>query len=180
MLMSRIIIFSLLSTLSFCFSQAQVKILKGVMLDKQSDEPIPYASVVFKKSNTGVLSDSIGRFTFNLKARPVDDTLEITSVGYTPALIPFTEMKDSASIIIYIAVLPSRHEAFVKARYNRALWFWRKIIANKERNDRHRFYNYGYEVYNKLELDLNNVNKKNWRKTSYLNLSISFWIMQIQ
>jgi len=44
----------------------QVKILKGVVLDKQSDEPITFASVVFKVSGGGILTDSIGRFSFPL------------------------------------------------------------------------------------------------------------------
>src|SRR5262245_53083107 len=128
---------------AFVFSvQAQVKILKGVILDKQSDEPIPYASAVFKKSGEGVLSDSLGKFTFELRSWPVGDTLVVNNVGYKPALIPFSDIKDSASITIYIEVLPPQHQAVVKAKYNRALWFWRRIIAHKPRNDRNHWSNY--------------------------------------
>ncbi|HXL55721.1 MAG TPA: DUF5686 family protein [Chitinophagaceae bacterium] len=151
-----------------CSVQAQVKILRGVILDKQSDEPIPYASAVFKKSGAGVLSDSLGKFILELKSWPVGDTLIVNNVGYKPTLIPFTDIKDSASITIYIEVLPPQHEAVVKVKYNRALWFWRKIIAHKEKNDKHHWDNYGYEVYNKLELDLNNVNKEKLEKNFVL------------
>src|SRR6476469_3797545 len=100
--------------------QAQVKILKGVILDKQSDEPISYASAVFKKSGIGVLSDSLGKFIFELKSWPVGDTLVVNNVGYKPTLAPFDRIKDSASITIYIEVLPTQHQATVKAKYNRA------------------------------------------------------------
>jgi len=120
-----------------CSVQAQVKILRGVILDKQSDEPIPYASAVFKKSGAGVLSDSLGKFILELKSWPVGDTLVVNNVGYKPTLIPFTDIKDSASITIYIEVLPPQHEAVVKVKYNRALWFWRRIIAHKSKNDKH-------------------------------------------
>jgi hypothetical protein len=48
----------------------------------------------------------------------------------------------------------------VKAKYNRALWFWKQIMKRKAENDKTKWDNYGYEIYNKLELDLNNVNKK--------------------
>jgi hypothetical protein len=56
----------------------------------------------------------------------------------------------------------------VKVKYNRALWFWRKIIAHKPQNDRRQYNNYGYEVYNKLELDLDNVNKQKLEKNILL------------
>ncbi len=140
-------------------TQAQVKNFKALILDKQSDEPIPFASAIFKKSKIGVLSDSAGTIFFNLKSGMIDDTLEITSVGYQPTLIPFSQMKDSTSMTLYIEVLPPQHEVFVRVKYNRALFFWRKIIAHKEKNDRHNYDNYSYEVYNKLEADLNNVNR---------------------
>ncbi len=149
----------------FCFAagimgaNAQVKILKGVVLDKQSDEPLPYASAVFKVSGRGVLTDSLGVFVFQFNNWPTGDTLEINNIGYKITQIPFNDIKDSAFITVYIEVLPPSHEAVVKVKYNRALWFWRKIIAHKDRNNRSRYDNFGYEVYNKLELDLNNVNK---------------------
>jgi len=139
-------------------AQAQVKILKGVVLDKQSDEPIPFAAAIFKISGKGVLTDSLGNFTFEFNNWPIGDTLELRSIGYKSTFIPFAAIKDSASITVYIEVLPPSHEAVVKVKYNRALWFWKKVIAHKPRNDKHQYDNYGYEVYNKLELDINNVN----------------------
>src|SRR5436305_647340 len=139
---------------------AQTKIIKGEVLDKQSDEPIPFAAVKFLIKGTGELTDSLGRFTVSLNDLDANDTLRITSVGYTPAQIPASELKDSTFITIQLSVLPPQHEVVVKSKYNRALWFWKKIIAHKPENDRKRFDNYGYEVYNKLELDLDNVNKE--------------------
>ena len=41
---------------------------------------------------------------------------------------------------------------------NKGLLLWRKIVQNKPRNDRYRFDNFSYELYNKLELDIKNVN----------------------
>lgn len=147
---------------------AQSKSLSGFVLDKQSDEPIPFASVVFFNSKRGVLTDSLGHFAFDFPGWPKGDTLRITSVGYHDVLIPFSAAKDSASITIYLEVLPPSQGATVKVKYNRALWFWRKIISHKPNNDKHRFDNYAYEVYNKLELDLNNVNKEKLEKNTLL------------
>lgn len=136
-----------------------MKTLRGVLLDKQSDEPIPFASAIFKVSGFGVLTDTAGMFSFRLHQWPTGDTLEFSSVGYKIVQMPVSGLKDSLFITVYLEVLPPRNEAVVKVKYNRALWFWRKIIANKPRNERSRYDNFGYEVYNKLELDLNNVDK---------------------
>jgi hypothetical protein len=44
----------------------------------------------------------------------------------------------------------------------------KRIIAHKPQNDRRQYNNYGYEVYNKLELDLDNVNKEKLAKNILL------------
>jgi hypothetical protein len=149
-------------------SYAQQRLLKGIVLDKQSDEPIPYASVLFKVNGRGMLTDSAGRFEFQVNTWPDGDTLQISNVGYKITEIPFAVIKDSVSLTVYIEVAPPKSEAVVKSKYNRALWFWKKIIANKPHNDRRTYDNFGYEVYNKLELDLNKVNREKLEKNFVL------------
>jgi hypothetical protein len=138
---------------------AQSTTISGVVADKQSDEPIPFAAISFRKDGRGTLTDSLGKFSLYIVGVHANDTLEISSVGYKIVRIPFSTLKDSAQFIVQLEVLPPQHETVVKSKYNRALWFWRKVIAAKPKNDRRRFNNYGYEVYNKLELDIDNVNK---------------------
>jgi len=152
-----------------CFTAgAQNKILKGVILDKQSDEPIPFASAVFKINGHGALTDSLGKFEMRLSAWPAGDTLEVSSVGYKLLLVPVSFTSDTFSHTFYLEVLPPQREAVVKVKYNRALWFWRKIMAHKPEHDRHNWENFSYEIYNKLELDLDNVNKEKLGKSKLL------------
>jgi len=47
----------------------------------------------------------------------------------------------------------------VRRKIDRGLLLWRKIVRRKKYNDRYRYANFSYELYNKLELDLNQVNK---------------------
>ena len=106
---------------------------------------------------------------FSLHNWPDGDTLELSNVGYKPTLIPIPpNQNDTLNITVYIEVLPPRNETVVKVKYNRALWFWRRIISHKDKNDRRELKNFGYEVYNKLELDLNNVNKDKLEKNLIL------------
>ena len=159
----------------FCsfFTQGQLKKLTGTVKDKQSDEPIPFASVVFKLSNKGVLTDSAGKFSVDYLSLLENDSVRVLSVGYKPLTIPIRGIKDSLFLELKIEVLPPSGEAVVKSKYNRALWFWRKIMANKDRNNRTRWDSYSYEIYNKLEMDLNNVNKEKLSK-NFLLKPLSF------
>ena len=139
-------------------ANAQYKNIIGYVKDKQSNEPITFASVFLTNSKMGVLTDTVGKFEFKFNQTTSADTLQIASVGYKIVFIPLALIKDSATIVIKLEVLPPATETVVKVKYNRALWFWKKIIQHKYTNDKTRWDNYAYEVYNKLELDLNNVN----------------------
>ena len=148
---------------------AQQKIFKGLVLDKQSYEPIPYVSVVFAKNSRGTVTDSVGKFGLSLSFSPTaDDSVRISTTGYKTLTIPWTALKDSSGITIFIEVLPPQLGVVVKTKYNRALWFWKKIMANKFKHEKGKFDNFSYEVYNKLELDLYNVNKGKLEKNGLL------------
>lgn len=142
---------------------SQRKILAGVVKDAHSDEPVPFASLYFKNSTIGKLSDSSGKFEFNLSQWP-SDTLEITCVGYQPYKLFIPSDKDSIAVGIIMERGTFNEGARVKTKINKGLFLWRKIVENKARNDKFRFQNFSYEVYNKLELDIKNLNFKKFSK----------------
>ncbi len=138
-------------------ANTQSKIIRGVVKDSHSDETIPFASIYFKNTQIGILSDSAGQFTLNINNWP-SDTLEITIVGYQPFQLAIDKSKET----IY-AIIPMERGTFmepvsVRVKVNKGLLIWRKIVKNKEQNDRFRFDNFSYELYNKLEVDLTNFN----------------------
>jgi hypothetical protein len=134
---------------------SQRKILAGVVKDAHSDEPIPFASLQFVNTTVGKLSDSSGKFEFNLAQWP-SDTLEITCVGYQFYKLYIPPGLDSITISIIMERGTFNEGAQVKTKINKGLFLWRKIVQNKSRNDKFRFQNFSYEVYNKLELDIKN------------------------
>ena len=144
---------------------AQNKILKGYIKDGLSDERIPFASVSFIGSKAGKLSDSAGNFAFRLHEWP-SDTLLVTYVGYRDfkialdtALIAKYAKGDVIEIPINMERGKLTNEVIVKKKVDRGLLMWRRIVRRKPFNDRYRFNNFSYELYNKLELDLNRINK---------------------
>ena len=142
---------------------SQRKIIAGVVKDAHSDEPIPFASLQFLNSTIGKLSDSSGRFEFYLSQWP-SDTLAITCVGYQPHKLFIPSDRDSITIDIIMERGIFNEGARVKTKVNKGLYLWRKIVENKARNDKFKFQNFSYEVYNKLELDIKNLNFRKFSK----------------
>ena len=160
--------FSLLLVINFviCFpllSFGQSKFISGVVKDSHSEERVPFASVSFKNSTVGKLTDSSGAFSFYLNKWP-SDTLEITCVGYQPFRIQIPLQKDSLQLNIMMERGTFNDGATVRIKVNKGLLVWRKIVEHKPKNDRYRFDNFSYELYNKLELDLKNINFEKFGK----------------
>jgi hypothetical protein len=152
------------SFLIVCFSVCgQQKIISGIVKDSHSEERIPFASISFRNTTMGKLSDSSGSFTFYLNSWP-SDTLEITCVGYQPFRIIINKAKDSVHLDIALERGTFSEGANVRVKVNKGLLVWRKIVENKANNDRYRFDNFSYELYNKLELDLKNFNFEKFGK----------------
>lgn len=154
--------------LSFGYVSAQQKFIVGFIKDKQSDEPLPFASVKFKKAGNGVLTDSAGRFRLVQQRTSPDDSLIVSSVGYKLLSFPASGLFDSAQVVFKLEVLPPANETVVKSKYSRSLWFWKRIMKYKDRNEKANWDNYSYEIYNKLEVDLLNLNTKKLNKNVFL------------
>ncbi len=156
------------------FGNAQTKVLKGVIRDEHSEERIPFASIHFRNSGGGKLTDSAGNFIFRFDGSWPKDTLEISYVGYLNYSIVFNDSllqrvyKDSLILNISLARGKYESEVVVRRKVDFGLLLWKKIVRRKERNDRYRFQNFSYELYNKLELDLNHVNKERLEKIKLL------------
>lgn len=148
---------------AFSITHAQQKIISGIIRDAHSEEPVPFASIQFKNTTVGKLSDSSGRFSFYLNNWP-SDTLEISSVGYQPYHLIFSPGSDSIEVTINMERGTFNEGVSVKVKVNKGLLVWRKIVQHKPENDRYRFDNFSYELYNKLELDLKNINFEKFGK----------------
>jgi len=154
---------------------AQVKILRGVIKDVHSLETIPFASIEFKKTSTGRLSDSAGAFEFRFNEWP-SDTLLITYVGYQDFLLPIDTnlIKNAKDNVVDITIQLERGkyaaEVVVKRKIDRGYLMWKRIVRRKPFNDRYRFTNFGYELYNKLEVDIKNLKPRRIEKIPLLNL----------
>jgi hypothetical protein len=136
------------------------KIIEGRVRDFTTGEPLPFATVFFPGTGTGMRSDIDGLFRFELDRLPAD-SLSVSVIGYAKQTFALQtglnyqrlqiEMERSAVMM---------RDFVVRFEKDPALNLVKKVIRNKPANNYDKAENYRYEVYNKLEMDINKIPKK--------------------
>ena len=155
--MKRIFTLLILALVFSSSSFGQTKV-SGVVLDN-SKQPIPYANVVFKGSNTGVVSNEDGRFYIESPDNFTE--LVVSFVGFPdktvklPQLVNYdfkvilTEGNTLKEVKIYSGKTSKKN--------NPALDILRKIWERRRKNGLKMFKQYEYEKYEKVEFDMNTI-----------------------
>lgn len=92
----------------FCSSYAQVGVVKGIVLDKQSENPLGGATIELLDAEiaTGVITDLDGRFI--LKNVPIGrQVLRISYIGYESTTIPNVDVTTGKDIFLNVTLLES-------------------------------------------------------------------------
>jgi hypothetical protein len=109
---------------------SQTRRISGSVRDANSDEPVPFASVSFKNSTSGDLTDSSGHFSFRFDQWP-SDTMVITCVGYQPITYVINKTRDSILVDLLMERGTFTEGVTVKVKVNKGLLLWRKIVQHK-------------------------------------------------
>lgn len=147
--------------------KAQQRLVFGSVSDPFTREKIPYVSLQWKKSGFGTLTDSIGNFKLAIPQNKVD-TLLVSYVGFETRNIPVSILKDSIQLNIQLGQLKTDKGVVVKTRSKRGFIWWQRIVKHKPQNDPYRYETYKYELYNKLEIDINNINRNSFNNIKLL------------
>jgi hypothetical protein len=138
---------------------SSAQLIQGKVVNSFTKEPVSFASVYWKVANQGGITDSMG--VFQIKPSPFAiDTIVVNYVGFEKMLFPYTASKAATPITLFLSETKMSEGATVKTKFNKGLRWWRAIVANKPSNNPYRFDNYAYELYNKMEFDLTNFDKK--------------------
>ena len=149
---------------------AQLTKVRGTVIDKETKEPIPFANVYFKGTKIGTITDFNGYFF--IETRTASDSLAVSFLGYKDVLKKISqhhfqeinfEMEKQGITLQEVKILPGENPAFALLR---------KIIDNKKKNSPSKLNSYQYEVYNKMEIDMNNIDDK-FKKRKVFKKSIS-------
>ena len=172
--MKRTILFSLLFASLFlsATSFAQQIILSGKVQDAHTKEPVGFASVYLTIALNGTTTDSAGNFSLHVELSS-KDTLLVSFVGYSLYKVALSSIDNKQPVIIEMERGNNNKEVVIKTKINKGLFLWKKIMSKKKYYDRYNLQNFGYESYNKLEVDLKNFNVTKARK-NFIFKSFSF------
>ncbi|MEI9944624.1 MAG: DUF5686 family protein [Chitinophagaceae bacterium] len=146
---------------------AQSITISGTIRDAHTQEPVSYASVYLSSSGIGTMSDSSGFFSFHVN-NSTTDTLIISYVGYENFKISLNSLNDNTTIEVQLLRGIANTGVVIKTSINKGLFLWRKIMSKKQQYNRHNLTNFGYEAYNKLEIDIKNFNLDRVKKNILL------------
>ncbi len=136
---------------------AQTKV-SGIVLDN-SKQPVPFANVVFKGSQTGVVSNEDGRFY--IESSENYTALIVSFVGF-----PDKEVKLPKQVNYDFKVILTEGNTLKEVKIfagktskknNPALDILRKIWERRRKNGLKMFKQYQYDKYEKVEFDMNTI-----------------------
>ena len=76
--------------------------VEGLVVDKESGEPITFANVAIAGENIGTISDEDGSFSIKIDKQFNENTLGVSFVGYETCYIPINDL-DNAKLVIELA-----------------------------------------------------------------------------
>lgn len=141
--------------------EAQKTIVRGTVTDAATREALPFVNVAFKNSKIGTTTDLNGRFS--IETYYPTDSMIASFVGYKPQALRVR--KDRDQTIHFKLEEGSVQLKEVVVKYDKkfkdpAIALMKKVVNNKKINNREKLDAYEYEVYNKIEFDLNNIDEK--------------------
>ncbi|HTG65251.1 MAG TPA: carboxypeptidase-like regulatory domain-containing protein, partial [Flavobacterium sp.] len=165
-------LFFILSVFSSLFAQTKVS---GIVVDK-SNQPVPFANIVLKGSNTGVMSNEDGRFY--IESPNTYTALIVTSVGFSDREVTLekavnynfkVQLKEPEvlkEVVIYTGKTSKKN--------NPALDILRKIWERKRKNGLYMFDQYQMEKYEKVEFDMNTIDSAFMKKKLFKGMEFVF------
>ena len=149
-----IILFFLLLLVS-ATSAAQTVTVRGVVRDSLSRKPIPFASVLLKGTDRGVLTDEKGRYSIT-SALPFDSVMA-SSLGYSTRTVPSKKGSKikldidlvSTGVMLGEVIAKPKRQHYTK-KNNPAVAFMEKIRATSDLNDPRRNPHYNYDKYERI------------------------------
>ena len=152
----------LLSLVFACVdAKAQRTLVTGHVIETESQEPIPFANVYFKDSKIGATTDEYGNY--RIETYYPTDSLIVSVLGFKRQAQRVKP--DKAQVLDFklevagISLGPVNIVADKKTK-DPAVELMKKVVRNKAANNREKLEAYEYDVYNKIEFDMNNINEK--------------------
>lgn len=153
---------------------AQTKV-SGIVVDA-SNQPVPYANVVFKNSSTGTVTNEDGHFY--IESDQTYRTLIVSFMGFETKEInlpkevnydfkvTLSDGNKLKEVVVYSGKTSKKN--------NPALDILRKIWARKRKNGLNMFNQYQMEKYEKVEFDMNSIDSAFMKRKIFKGMEFIF------
>ena len=133
-------------------------VVKGKVTDATSGDPIPFVNIIFKGTTSGTTTDFEGNYTAKTTS-PVD-SLVVSYMGYTTRTKKVQRGVTQVLNFQLSEEVTSLQEIVFLAGENPAFEILRKVMKNKNINDKRKLSGYEYDTYTKIEVDVDNMSDK--------------------
>ncbi|MCH8331376.1 MAG: carboxypeptidase-like regulatory domain-containing protein, partial [Bacteroidetes bacterium] len=151
---------------------SQQLLLKGRVIDRHTEEPLPFVNVYLQGTTIGTTTNLEG--FYSLISKKISDTLVASAIGYDKGKKNVTEKAEQILNFKLDRSNINLSEVVILAGENPAHEILRNIIDNKAGNNKESLDFYQFEVYNKLELDIDDISDEFMQKKYFRPFSFIF------
>lgn len=142
--------------------------VSGRVIDQENEQPVPYVSVVFKNTQIGVLTDSLGQFS--LSSKEVVDSISFSTVGYLSQTIGIEPQLTTSELIVKLKHdLVKLSEIQVMPDDGPVRRILKEMVDRKKLNNPDKYDRYSYRKYTKWEYHLQHVGEKLIQSKAFRN-----------
>lgn len=138
-------------------SMAQTTRVLGHIVDSITGEPLPFVNVIFSGTNTGTTSDFEG--LFKLESASASDSIVVSSMGYKKVTLPIKRNQFQEVYVYLVTENITLDEVIIRPGENPAEILLKKVQDRKKINDPDQIPFYEVDVYNKVQIDANNLSE---------------------
>ncbi len=144
---------------TFCAVQSalgQKTIVKGTVRDKSTGELMPFVRIQFQDTKTGAFTDTLGNYI--LESYYTSDTLVFYFSGYQRLKVRVKKDQEQTINVELEIIVTEMDDVVIRPPDEpRSTTLHKKVVANKDINNKEKLEAYEYELYNKLQFDVNNL-----------------------
>lgn len=148
-------IFCILSSLCF----AQQTVVSGRVTEKSTGEGMPDVKVQFQLSKIGTFTDSLGYYSITTYYATDSLTFFMPEFVYVTLSVQKDRVQ-TLDVAMVESILDITEVVIRPPDEFPSTILHKKVIANKPTNDREKLASYDYDIYNKFQIDLNNMSEK--------------------
>ena len=128
-----IVFFILISIFNFKATGQEINLVKGVILDIDTQTELPYANITILHHEIGSVSNEKGIYALDISQLSENDTALFQYLGYQQKKISISELKKQSTVYLKEDII-NLSEAFIFSNPPKALFIVKQIIKNKAQN----------------------------------------------